>query len=85
MRLNELHPGDVFERNNMLFLFLGSCGGKKIGEGRMVCAHLLEPFDLQKYIDAGVSEEEALAEIAVEIDGKKYSKAWEWPDDDTEE
>lgn len=81
VRLNELQPGDVFERWNMLFVFLGDCGGR----GRMVYAHLLEPFDMQKYIDAGMSEEEAFAEIVVEIDGKKYAKAWDWPDTDPEE
>jgi len=36
----------------------------------MVYATLLEPFDVQKFFDAGFSEEEAKNQIVVHIDGQ---------------
>lgn len=77
-RLCELHSGDVFERWGMVFVLDGDCGKR----GRMVCATLLEPFDMQKYLDAGFSREEAEGMVVVLIDGQPWSRAWEWPDAD---
>lgn len=58
--LCELCPGDVFERWGMAFVLDGDCGRR----GRMVCATLLEPFDMQKYLDMGFSREEAEGTVA---------------------
>jgi len=82
VRLYELNPGDVFSRSNMMFLMLGNCGGR----GRMVCAHLLEPFDISRYEDAGLPDEE-INEIKPDtvVDGKEYMRAWWWPCEQDEE
>lgn len=65
----------------MLFVFDGDCGRKS----RMVCATLLEPFDMQKHLDAGFSKKEAEDQVVVYIDGQAWSRAWGWPDTDPED